>query len=137
MALESQLLRESQWVGKSSTIVKCQEIFETVSDSLLIPSVENCYNYEASLQAQIPKLKKAVQSVVKLEYLEKWNEKVKSLVMQGDFLNLLISEETNVTWKSIIFSVLRGVMEFALHSSTNTLATPDNLKRWKKTHRKE
>ena len=34
---------------------------------------------------------------------------------------------------SVIYGVPRGVMQFAMRSSTNTLATPDNLKRWKKT----
>ena len=52
---------------------------------------------------------------------------------EGDFLNLLISEQSNVSWKSLIYGVPRGVMQFAMRSSTNTLATADNLKRWKKT----
>ena len=58
--------------------------------------------------------------------------RVKDLIVQGDFLNLLISEKTNVAWKSIIYGVPNGVMELALRSSTNTLATVVNLKRWKK-----
>ena len=133
MALDSQLSREKEWIGKSSTIVKCHEIFEKVSDQMLIPTQENCFNYEASLSHQMPKLKEAVKTQVQLEYLERWNEKVKSLVIQGDFLNLLISEQSNVTWKSFIYGVPKGVMEFAMRSSTNILATPDNLKRWGKT----
>ena len=104
-AIESQLARESQWVGKSSTIVKCHEIFEKVSEDLLIPTTENCFNYEVSLEKQMPKLKQAVRCEIQLEYLEKWNNKVKDLVMQGDFLNLLISEQSNVAWKSIIYGV--------------------------------
>ena len=99
---------------------------------MLIPTQENCFNYEASLSHQMPKLKEAVKTQVQLEYLERWNEKVKSLVIQGDFLNLLISEQSNVTWKSFIYGVQKGVMEFAMRSSTNILATPDNLKRWGK-----
>ena len=50
--------------------------------------------------------------------------------IQVDFLTLLISD--NVTWKRTIYGVPRGVMGFAMRSATNTLATPDNLKRWKK-----
>ena len=131
-ALESQLVRESQWTGKSSTIAQCSQIFEEVSNELLIPSRENCYNYEASLNNQMPKLKEAVKQQVQLIYLEKWNTKVRDLVSQGDFLQLLISEQSNVTWRSIIFGVPKGVMEFAMRASTNILATPDNLRRWKK-----
>ena len=130
-ALESQLSRESQWVRKSSTISQCQDIVEKVSEDIMIPTPENCYNFEASLRHQMPKLKEAVRQEVQLNYLEKWNSKVKDLVVQGDFLNLLISEQSNVSWKSLIYGVPKGVMEFAMRSSTNTLATPDNLKRWK------
>ena len=52
--------------------------------------------------------------------------------MQGDFAKLLIEEKENITWKSIINNVPRGVLSFALNSTTNTLPTPDNLRRWGK-----
>ena len=132
MALDSQLSREKQWVGKSSTIVKCHEMYEKVADQMLIPTPENCYNYEVSLSHQMPKLKDAMKAQVQLEYLDRWNDRVQKLVIQGDFLNLLISEQSNVTWKSFIYGVPKGVMEFAMRSATNILATPDNLKRWGK-----
>ena len=89
----------------------------------MVQTVENCHNFEG--------LKEAVRQEVQFNYLEKWNDKVKDFVLQGDFPNLLISEQSNVTWKSIIYGVPKGVMQFSMRSSTNTLATPDNLKRWK------
>ena len=52
--------------------------------------------------------------------------------MQGDFLKLLIEEKENVTWQALIRNVPRGIMSFALNSVTNTLPSPDNLKRWGK-----
>ena len=52
--------------------------------------------------------------------------------MQGDFTNLLIQEKENITWQSVIKNVPRGIMSFALNSVTNTLPSPDNLKRWGK-----
>ena len=52
--------------------------------------------------------------------------------MQGEFTKLLIEEKENVTWQSVIKNVPRGIMSFALKSVTNSLATPDNLKRWGK-----
>jgi hypothetical protein len=64
--------------------------------------------------------------------MTKWNDEVKHLVSQGDFINLLITEQSNVTWQSLFYGVPRGVMGFAMRSVTNTLATSDNLKRWKK-----
>jgi hypothetical protein len=57
---------------------------------------------------------------------------VEKLAMQGEFIKLLEEEQSDVTWKGIIFGVPKGVMSFAMRSTTNTLATPDNLKRWKK-----
>ena len=99
----------------------------------MVPTRENCNDFDKTVKKQMPKLKEAAKKEVQLIYLEKWNEKVKDLLIQGDFLNLLISEQTNVSWQSMIYGVPRGVMQFAMRSATNTLATPDNLKRWKKT----
>ena len=44
---------------------------------------------------------KAMKDAVQAETLINWDEKVKELTFQGDFVNLLIEEEENVTWKSI------------------------------------
>jgi hypothetical protein len=52
--------------------------------------------------------------------------------MQGDYLNLLIEEDSNITWKSFIWNVPRGVVKFALNAGLNTLPSADNLKRWGK-----
>ena len=50
--------------------------------------------------------------------------------MQGDFVSLLIEEDTCVTWKSLIWSVPRGVAKFAINAGLNTLPLADNLKQW-------
>ena len=50
---------------------------------------------------------------VKEETLLNWNNKVKTLTFQGDFINLLIEEESNITWKSIINNIPKGVLSFA------------------------
>ena len=47
LALESQLVREAQWVGKSSTVVKCHEIYQKVSDNMT--TSENCHHLETAL----------------------------------------------------------------------------------------
>ena len=116
LALQSQLARESQWVNKSSTIVQCQDIFEKVEENIMIPTAENCANLEVTISKQMPRLKEAVNIEVKQHYLEKWNEKTKELIMQGDFLNLLINEQSNVTWQSTIYGVPRGGHEFCNES---------------------
>ena len=49
--------------------------------------------------------------------------------MQGNFLSLLIEEDTNVTWKSYLWNLPRGVAKFALNASLDTLPSADNLRR--------
>ena len=79
---------------------------------------------------EIPRAKKDIKKSIEAATLEMWNQKVENLTMQGDFTNLLIHEKENVTWQSVIKNVPRGIMSFALNSVTNTLPSPDNLKRW-------
>ena len=67
---------------------------------------------------------------VKEEPLLNWNNKIKKLTFQGYFINLLIEEESNITWKSICHNIPKGVLSFALKASVNGLNTPHNLKRW-------
>jgi hypothetical protein len=55
---------------------------------------------------------------------------VNKLTLQGDFAKLLIEEKENITWKSIVNNIPKGVLSFALKSAVNGLPTPDNLKRW-------
>ena len=52
--------------------------------------------------------------------------------MQGDFTQLLIEEEENVTWQSIARKMPRNILAFATRIGTNSLPSPDNLKRWGK-----
>ena len=132
LAINSQLSREVNWSRKSSTIVQCQTIINRVSENHIFPTEENCYNFQASLASETPKLKTAVKEMVKTDLKAKWNNKVEKLEVQGDFIKLLITEDSDVSWKSYIYGVPKGVMEWAMRSSTNILATPDNLKRWKK-----
>ena len=76
------------------------------------------------------KAKKEVNTSIKEETLAMWNKKGQKLTLQGDFVKLLIKEQENVSWKSIINNIPKGVLSFALRASVNGLPTPDNLKRW-------
>ena len=77
-------------------------------------------------------LKTEVQRRIQRETDAYWKEKIGTLLMQGDFLGLLIEEDEHVTWKSFLWGLPRGVAKFAINSSLNTLPTGDNLKRWGK-----
>ena len=102
------------------------------NNQVFIPTSENTFNLEVSKRLEIPRAKKAIKQSIQEQTLEVWNEKVEKLTMQGDFAKLLIEEKENVTWQSVIRNVLKGIMSFALNSVTNTLPSPDNLKRWGK-----
>ena len=76
--------------------------------------------------------KRKVVKSVKEEVKDNWKNKLEKLTMQGDFAKLLEEEKQSVTWQSIARKVPRNVMAFAARLSTNSLASPDNLKRWGK-----
>ena len=132
--LDSRLERESNWTVKSSTIVTCQQILDRniENNTIFIPTPLNTFSVAASVRSEIPRAKLAIKKSVQEQTLESWNSKVEKLTMQGEFAKLLIDEQENITWRSIINNVPRGVMSFALNSTTNTLPTPDNLRRWGK-----
>ena len=126
--LDSQLERENTWKGKSSTAVK--------SNSIVVPIVESTTTSTPpctlTQKQTINKAKKLVKKSITEDIIDKWNGKVRKLVMQGDFASLLIEEKQCVTWQSIARKVPRNVMSFAARLSTNSLASPDNLRRWGK-----
>ena len=97
-----------------------------VQNNIVKPTTEN----EAEKNIFIAKAKKAMTNSVREETITLWNNKVKKLTLQGDFINLLIEEQSNVTWKSIVNNIPKGVLSFTLKASVNGLNTPDNLKRW-------
>ena len=77
-------------------------------------------------------LKNEVQRRIQRETDAYWQHRISSLLMQGDFLSLMIEEEENVTWKSFLWGLPKGVAKFALNASLNTLPSGDNLRRWGK-----
>ena len=77
-------------------------------------------------------LKREIQKRIQDDVDGYWRERIHGLIMQGDFLSLLLEEENSVTWKSFIWSVPRGVARFAINAGLNTLPTADNLVRWGK-----
>jgi hypothetical protein len=54
------------------------------------------------------------------------NSEEKKLTFQGDFMNLIIEEKSNITWQSMCNNVSKGVLSFAMKACVNGLNTPDN-----------
>ena len=125
--IQSKLERESKWKKKSSTIVKSNlTIAKIVTNGTTIQAGTGATKKNMNLA------KKAYKQSIQEDILEKWNNKVKQLTLQGEFTKLLIEEKNSVTWQSIIRKMPRNVMSFAARLSTNSLATPSNLVRWGK-----
>ena len=79
---------------------------------------------------EIKVAKNAMKKSVQAETLHTWNECIKKLTFQGNFVQLLIEEKENVSWKSVCNNIPKEVLSFALKSCTSRLTRPDNLKRW-------
>ena len=128
-ALDSRLERESSWTRKYSTVNHMQTLWQENIDknTITLPHTEEA---QRASPAIIRQAKKAMYKSVREETLTYWNERVQKLAFQGDFIQLLVEEKENITWKSIINNIPRGVLSFAMKSTVNGLNTPDNLKRW-------
>ena len=88
--------------------------------------------YGTTLRQSISLAKPAVKLSVQETVKDAWNNKVRKLTMQGEFVSLLIEEKESVTWQSVIRKMPRNVMSFASRLSTSSLNSPDNLVRWDK-----
>ena len=127
-----QLEREGAWTKKSSTAAECHQLYRLLKEKHFIPTPENCQNYDAALRLEVPKLKKAGKALVKEKYHKRAQQAAERLEVQGAMASLVEEEEGCIPWQSLIFAVPRGVMAWMARASTNCLASPDNLARWKK-----
>ena len=77
-------------------------------------------------------MKGAVKNVVTEKRNKKWSERISMLVKQGSLLQLLEEEQSDLTWKSIMYGMPRGILSFATRAAIDSLPTPQNLKLWGK-----
>ena len=122
VALDSRIDRERQWSRKGSITVFSEDHFQnSISD---IPGEPD--------QSNINIVKSHVKKSISQEIQDMWYNHIKGLTVQGRFLDLLHLEGTHLTWRSIMYNLPRGVLQFAVNASIDTLATNANLKRWGK-----
>ena len=123
-ALKSKLDREAKWKRKKtrygSTIWKnnYDQATDRFSD-----------NIESSRWSAI---KQSVKESVTQNRTVFWRDYIKPLVQQGNLLKLVQLKKSDLTWKSIIYDLPRGVLSFAVRSSIDYLPTFNNLKTWGK-----
>ncbi len=85
------------------------------------------------MKQTLKQVKIKIKQSIALEIQEQWETKIKTLTMQGNMLQLMAEEKSNVTWKSIIHNMPRKVLKFGLNSVIETLPVNKNLALWGKT----
>jgi hypothetical protein len=77
-------------------------------------------------------IRKEVWRVFRMEEDEAWAARVCGYTMQGNIFALLQAENEGITWKSYMWNLPCGVLQFALNASVDKLPTFNDLKRWGK-----
>ena len=77
-------------------------------------------------------MKSRIKQNIHNEFQQKWISQIKDLTVQGRFLELLHLEQSHLSWRSLIYDLPRGILQFAINATIDTLATNANLKRWGK-----
>ena len=77
-------------------------------------------------------IQKKVRNTERKAEQDKQISHAKSLTVQGSFLALAAQEQQDSVWKSTMFNLKSGTLKFLLNSSIDTLPSPANLKRCKK-----
>lgn len=120
VALDNKLHRESAWSRKGSITVYSENVFNESANH--VEKSENAIKY-------LDSVKKKVKNNIKQEFNMLWYDHIKSLLVQGRFIELLYLENNHVTWKSVCFNLPRNILKFAVNASIDTLTTNANLKR--------
>ncbi len=118
-AIESKRAREGTWTRKSSTINEAHERLTAAIEATPAPVTE---------KAVVATVRRSLNE----EIASQWRDKLEQYVMQGQMPLLFHSQEADSTWLSTIFNMPRGLVQFALNASLNTLPSADNLRRWGK-----
>ena len=119
-ALDSTLERESKWTTKQSTVTVCHDVHEKVVEE------------RGANVGSWATWKKKISNIIEDNAIVYWKEKIEPLLCQGKFAELLITENENLTWKSIMFNLPRKVLKFAINACIDSLPSYANLSRWGK-----
>ena len=76
--------------------------------------------------------KKLLKSSLVQTTSEYWSTIIQPLLSQGNFAQLLLVENENLTWRSIMFNMPLNVLKFAVNAGIDSLPTYSNLHKWGK-----
>ena len=119
-ALQCKLERESRWIRKMGKMGsrKWHQIYTAASLKLE--------------QLTWPRLKTELKNIIHDDRLNLWRNYINPLVQQGNLLKLMHVESLDLTWRSLIYNLTRGVLSFAVRASIDFLPTLSNLCTWGK-----
>ena len=124
VALDSKLKREASWSRKMRKfgLSQSKAIIDSTIDTSVAPSKDNW-----------PEIKRKVKKSLKESTKSKWSDKIQPLVKQGNLFKLMEMSEGDLSWKSYMFNLPKGLLSFATRASIDVLPTGDNLNTWGKT----
>ena len=62
----------------------------------------------------------SVKTALIVERREKWENHVKGLAVQGQYLALAAAQKQDVVWKSFMFNMKQGTLKFLLNAAIDT-----------------
>ena len=133
--VDASVARELQYTRKKSTCNEAEKEYltgihlNTVSDEIPEFSGEKASTLKYQFDC---KVSYSVKAQLKVKNRDKWENHVKQLAVQGNFLALAAAEKEDIVWKIYMFDLKQGTLKFLLNSAIDTLPTAANLKRWKK-----
>ena len=131
--LDCRVTRESEWTRKKSITVRAQKEFEKAENLNTVFGAQPVFeDIPATVSKFHNTMKEAVKERVVWENDKQWHEHVKTLLKQGNFIDLLKTSKTDATWQSFIYDLPKGTMKFLLNSCLDTLPTLVNLHQWGK-----
>ncbi|XP_072050342.1 uncharacterized protein [Amphiura filiformis] len=127
-ALQCKITRESAWKQKMKNFGSKRW------SAIYLTACANAVQ-DSSTEEIRPKWKVVKESIKKELTCEKqreWRNYIQPLVAQGNMLKLIEAENSDLTWKSMIYNLPRGVLSFAVRSCIDFLPTFTNLRTWGK-----
>ncbi|XP_078700698.1 uncharacterized protein LOC144927246 [Branchiostoma floridae x Branchiostoma belcheri] len=128
-ALAAKVQRETALRRKSTGTVTNHALVEGVLTTVM---GNEPHETQTNPQSTKEKVCQKVKTRLRKEEDMKVEEKCRSLQVQGNWVELVIQEQSDLKWKSSLCNTPRGVFEFALNGMLNWLPTADNLVRWGK-----
>jgi hypothetical protein len=119
-ALKCKLERESQWTRKmcNNGSKQWHLTYETATQN--------------SDNQPWQKTKSEIKSIAFDNRKKFWKDYINPLLQQGNLLKFLDLQSCDLTWRSLIFNLPRGVLSFAVRACIDFLPTLSNLKNWGK-----